>query len=127
MATAVGQDPEDLPLSIYCGDRWEHPFHFVDEAGDPVDVSGYSWAAQVRTSQTASSAEADFSFDTTDAVTGVVVMYLTKADTAALLTPGEGKSSKSLTWDLQRTLIADPEQVRTLYSGAVTVTLDRTR
>jgi hypothetical protein len=124
----VGLSPEVLNLLLYAGDQFVYTLEFADpETHAALDVSGYTFAAQIRTAQTAATSTATFSIDTTDADIGVIVVSLTPAQTAALCTPGGGAATKAYTWDLQRTAVDDADDVRTLFAGTVTVTLDRTR
>lgn len=51
-------------------------------AGEPLDVSGYTWTAQIRPG--ASTDVIDMTVDATDAVDGLVVFSLDATDTAGL-------------------------------------------
>ena len=107
--------PATRDLTIYRGDDYAHTVTVTDEAGDPVDVSGSTWAAQFRRHDRDETA-VDFAIDATNAATGVIVHSLTAAQTADL--PARG------VYDLQRT--TDGE-VETYLAGDVTVTGDVTR
>lgn len=94
------------------GDDWEMPLSFTDDAGDPMDLTGYSFLAQARTRAAASSTAFAFTVDTTDAATGVIVLSVANATTDDV---GPGRYE----WDLQWT---DPDsKVRTLMRGVITV------
>jgi hypothetical protein len=112
-------------LSIYRGDDYTHRMTFVHsaesaaevegvEAGDPVDLSDRTWAAQWRRHADSDDAVAFV----IDASAGVLLASLTGAVTADLPTKG--------VWDLQGTYIADG-LVETLLAGPVTCTKDVTR
>ena len=126
---AIGDAPVALDLLIYVGDRFRHTLVFSDaETGDPEDVSGWSFAAQVRLNATdIGTPLATMTFDTSMANVGLVVMQLLPAQTTPMLLPSESKSTKTATWDMQMTEIADATNVRTPFAGSVTITLDRTR
>lgn len=104
-------------LSIYAGDDYSHTITAVDGDAVAVDLSDRTWTAQWREYAAASTA-VDFSVDTTNAATGVLVLSMTAAQTATL--------SRAGTWDLQGTYTAD-SAVETLLAGTVTCTKDVTR
>jgi hypothetical protein len=133
----VGLLPAVLDIAIYSGDLCEIPFVFNDE-GDPlavppvdpapIDMSGFSFAAQIRLTQTDVSAAAGvFSIDTSDAAAGRIVLTLTPAQTVLLIPAAGGRTYVEYTWDLQRSATGDANDVRTLFAGTVKCYLDRTR
>jgi hypothetical protein len=137
----VGRIPAAVALDVYSGDRWQQKFKFTDGGdhnGDGIaedpnnplakDVSGYTFTAQIRPTRfDTSSSPTAFSVDTTNAATGIIVLTLSPAQTAALLTPSEQKSSKGYVWDLQAVKASDTSDVETWYQGDVVVWLDVTR
>ena len=124
----LGRLPTELPLNVYCGDRFQHTLEFVDDLTLlPVDVSGFTYRAQIRSAQTDTAIMATFSFDLSMAAFGLVTMTLLPAVTTALLLPAENKSTKAATWDVELTEIADTTNVLTPFAGPVSIHLDRTR
>ena len=107
--------PATRDLTIYRGDDYSHTVTIQAEDGTPEDVSGSTRAAQFRRHDRDETA-VDFTVDTTNAATGVIVHSLTAAQIADL--PPRG------VYDLQRT--TDGE-VETYLAGDVTVTGDVTR
>lgn len=107
-------------ITIYQGDTYTHEITVQDDAGAPVDLSDRTWAAQIRAYATADTALADFAVDATDAATGVLVLSLTAAQTAAL--PG-----RPAVWDLQGTYTADSTVETLIPNSVVTVTQEVTR
>lgn len=94
------------------GDAYDHELTF---SGDVVDVSGWTITAQVRQYPQATAYEA-FAVGMDDAVTGVVVLSLTAAQTVGL--------PESCVWDVQRVVGGKP---LTFLAGDVTVTREVTR
>jgi len=101
-------------LSFTRNDSWVHTGRFVDRAGDPLDVSGFVWAAQVRRRWS------------TDLVAEFVVSLEPSGDLLTLrvdppdseVEPGEYR------WDLKRRANGNP---KTILAGKVTVVGDVTR
>lgn len=126
----IGLLPTPLDIDLYSGDSFTASFQFNDDSDPPgaVDLSSYTFNAQVRSDQTDTGTPTTFSIDTTGAASGTIVIHLTPAQTTALLLarPG-GSKAAGLTWDLQRTVTGSSDDVRTLFAGTVTITLDRTR
>jgi hypothetical protein len=142
----LGFKPVTLDLDMRSGDGWRHQFTFHD-AGDhdrdgiaedpgnptPLNLSGYTFSAQVRVNKNDQSTPLPIGIpvaidiNTAGAASGVLVLSLTPDQTTALLTAGEGKSSKVLFWDFQITNNSDPADKHTWYDGIVNMTLDVTR
>lgn len=114
--------PGDHPLELYRGDFYGEQHTFTDtDTGDPVDLSGRTWRAEIRASQEATAAlVATMDVDATAAATGVIAVTL-PADQAALLT------GPAYFWDLEATLVSDTDVVKTWLAGEVEVTGDVSR
>ncbi len=108
--------PGTLHLTAYRGDTFVRRFVFVDGAGEPIDQSAGTWAAQFRTHKNAAIA-VDFDVDVSGAASGVVVASLDVATTAALPVRG--------VWDLQHTI--DAAAVDTVLAGSFCTEKDVTR
>jgi hypothetical protein len=115
-------------IALYRGDDYSHVVTVVHsevsaadlddvEAGDPVDLSDRTWAAQIRRSPDSPLLVA-FVVDDSDAADGVLLLALTGTQTTTLPTRGS--------WDLEGTYTADG-YVDTLLAGEVTVTRDVTK
>ncbi len=111
--------PGDYPITLYRGDARLWTFAFLEDDGEtPVDMSGRTWRAQVRASQAVDAALlASLTIDTADAADGIIVARL-PASEAVDLTTAAGY------WDLEATLVSDPEDVRTYLAGDVEVVGD---
>jgi hypothetical protein len=116
MATAL---PAPFDIAAYRGDTKEWTLNFADDAGVAVDMSAWSWLAQVRSSRDEpDTVVATFTVTDTDAATGTLTLTLPAAQSALLLTTG-GKGLYY--WDLQGT---DSTVVKTWLFGKVKVTGD---
>lgn len=83
----------------------------------PLNVTGRSYAAQMRSSVDASSAAATFTCTVTDGAAGEVTCVVSASATAGL-------APATYVWDLQETAGGS---VATILSGTVTVVADVTR
>jgi hypothetical protein len=116
--------PADSPLTLYRGDTriWEDTFrHKVvppATGGDPMDLTGYTFLAQVRATQESTAVMATIDVALVDAPGGVIRRTLTAVQ-ARLLVPGNAF------WDLQ--LTAPDGAVRTYLAGKVKVKPDVSR
>lgn len=136
----LGRKPAKQDLYIRTGDIWSFPLLFNDK-GDhnrdgiiedpnnplPLNVSGYTFTAQLKNKANDSTAIKTFSFTMTDAATGKVIMNMSAADTTALLLPHENRLTRDYVYDLQAVLTATPTNIQTWLYGDVTVELDVTR
>jgi hypothetical protein len=111
--------PANLPLQIRVGDTETVSVTILDENEQPVDITGRSYAAQIRTTTDASTALATFTCAIVSGPAGTLTATLSSATTAAL-TPGLG------VWDLQETNPIGPVVI-TLLAGPVTIVQDVTR
>lgn len=92
--TIRAQSAGRLDLTIQQGATFSLQLTFADGNGDPIDLTGYAGAAEVRTSYDAATPVATLSVAVTDPTNGVMTLSLTAAQTAALTAPSGG------VWDL---------------------------
>ncbi len=97
------------------GDDYSHVISFEDANGNPSNLTGAVFAAQLRTYADAID-DVPFTVDNTEVAIGVVTLSLTAIQTAALARIND--------WDLQMTLSG---AVTTVLAGTVTVPPDVTR
>lgn len=109
--------PANYLLALRAGDTETLSVTLQDSAGDPINISGRSYAAQVRATADSSTVLATFSCSITNAAAGTFACTLTATQTAALAAGGG-------VWDLQETYGAT---VTTLLAGSVTIAQDVTR
>lgn len=96
--------PGKLDILVTRGDTDGIPI-VIQEGGVPADLSGRTYAAQLRASPNATAA-VDVTVDTTDAADGTLVLRLEPAVTEGL--------SGTYAWDLEQTIGGT---VRTLLAG----------
>ena len=109
--------PATLNITIRTGDTETISVAIKDSAGAAVDITGRTYAAQIRSNAEDTSPLATFSCSIVSAAAGTLAATLSAATTAAL-TPGLG------VWDLQET---NGTTVTTLLAGQVTIVQDVTR
>lgn len=109
--------PANLPIVVRVGDTESLTLNLQNSDGTPINVTGRTYAAQIRATADATTVLASFTCAISNAAGGVVTATLPAATTAAL-TPGVG------VWDLQET---NGTVVTTLLAGPVTITQDVTR
>jgi hypothetical protein len=109
--------PANLPLTIRIGDTETVSVAIKDSTGAPVNITGRTYAAQIRTTTDAATALATFSCSIVSGAAGTLTATLSASTTAAL-TAGLG------VWDLQET---NGTTVTTLLAGSVTIVQDVTR
>jgi hypothetical protein len=109
--------PANYPLTIRIGDTETVNLTMQDSSGAAINITGRTYAAQVRVTPDASTVLATFACSIVNAATGKVAATLS-ATTTAGLTPG------GAVWDLQET---NGATVTTLLSGPVTIVQDVTR
>lgn len=100
------------------GDDVAETFTFKDDDGAAINLTGYTFAAQMRRTPSDTAVLATFSFTITSAAGGTVDMTLSKTVTAGLQ-PGV------YPYDVQWTDAAG--KVRTVLAGKVTVLAEVTR
>lgn len=108
--------PAELDLILRTGDT-EQITLTLSNGGSPVNITGRTYAAQIRPEPLSSTVIASFSCVITNAAAGIVVCTLTATQTAAL-SPTIG------VWDLQET---NGSSVTTLVAGTATIQSDVTR
>jgi len=82
--------PGTYDLTLYQGDTWTQVFRFETPGGEPVDISTWTWAAQIRAHPRAAAA---VTLTCTPGNDGVLTVELAAEDAAGL--PATG------VWDLQ--------------------------
>lgn len=108
----------DVPLTIRVGDTESVTVRIKDKTtGNPINVTGRTYASQIRREPLNSTVLASWSIDTTNAATGVLIMTLDKTVTATL-PPGNA------TYDLQET---NGTKVTSIFGGIITIVSDVTR
>jgi len=119
---SAGRMPATIDLVVYAGDTFRETFVVTSE-GSPVDLSDYTFLAQVKADRNDANPLKTFSVDDGDAETGQIVLTMSGTDTAALVV-GDIESFTGV-WDFQTT---DGDGiVRTWFGGAITVSLDVSR
>jgi hypothetical protein len=110
-------NPANYPLTLRIGDTETVTVTLQDSTGTPVNITGRTYAAQVRVTADASSALAAFSCSVTNGAAGQLACTLSATTTAAL-------STGVAVWDLQET---NGSVVTTLLAGPVRIDQDVTR
>lgn len=113
-------EPATYNLVIYQGDTFEEDFTFETEGATPtpINITGYSFRAQIRRRASDDASLADFTTTITDAPGGIVQLSLTSEETADL-DPGRA------VWDLEWTDTLG--RVKTHVAGRVRVKAQVTR
>lgn len=106
-----------LNIDFVRGDDYSHVLAFQTVDCDPLDISGRTYAAQVRKHSSQTVPDATFICVVTSDVDGIVTITLTAVATAAL-SPGE------YMWDLEERIAST---TTTLLGGKVVVLSDVTR
>lgn len=109
--------PANYLLTLRTGDTETVSVTLQDSAGAPINITGRTYAAQVRATADAASPLATFTCTITNAAAGTFACTLSATQTAAL-TPGGG------VWDLAET---NGSTVTTLLAGSVQIVQDVTR
>ena len=116
--------PGKYPITLYRGDSRTWSLLFTEDDGTtPVDMSGKTWAAQVRSSADATPVLLTLTVDDTDAATGVIVVNLPASQWTDVDIPTTAPTTK-WAWDLQST---DGSEVRTWLYGPAKILWDVTR
>lgn len=115
----IGSQPASVDLRIYRGDTFEaQEFRWEQPAGTPVNITGYTVAAQIRLKPDAEDTEAEFECTITDAVNGKWTIEM--ADDVT-----EDLPKKTLYWDMQ--LTSPGGVTKTFAAGKIVLTKDVTR
>lgn len=109
--------PATRNIDIYRGDDLTHSVTIVDADGDPVDLSGRTYASQLRRYPDTEQIAATFNVDATQANVGLLLLTLAGTVTATL-EPGPYRYDLEQTQGGTRT---------TLLAGEAIVTADVTR
>jgi hypothetical protein len=109
--------PATYPLTVRIGDTETVSVTLQDSSGTAINITGRTYAAQIRATADAASPLATFSCSITNAAAGTFACTLSAATTAALST-GVG------VWDLAET---NGSTVTTLLAGPVQINQDVTR
>lgn len=109
--------PAQWPLTVRTGDTETITLYLQDANGAAINVTGRTYAAQIRSTADSSTVLASFTCAISNAAGGVVTATLPAATTAAL-TPGVA------VFDLAET---NGSIVTTLLAGPVTIVQDVTR
>lgn len=109
--------PANYPLTVRVGDTETISLTITDSAG-PINITGRTYAAQIRSTASSSTIVASFTCAIASAAAGTVTCTL-PATTTAALTP------QTAAFDLQETTAAGV--VTTLLAGQVTIVQDVTR
>jgi len=109
--------PATYPLTVRIGDTETVSVTLQDSDGAPINITGRTYAAQIRATADAASPLATFTCTITSAAAGTFACTLSAATTAALST-GIG------VWDLAET---NGSTVTTLLAGPVQINQDVTR
>lgn len=107
----------DVPLTIRTGDTEQVTLFIKDSAGAAVNITGRSYAAQIRQGVDSSTVLASFTCAIVDAAAGKMTATLSATTTAALATG-------NAVWDLQET---NGSVVTTLVGGQCSIVRDVTR
>lgn len=117
MNNRIDLTPDHLDLSLYAGDGISFEIDFEDENEVAIDVSSYTWTAQIRKTR---GSDTSYSIDinTDNAATGIIILHIPSTVTSQL--PDHSQ------WDLQSVSIGETEPT-TVLQGRVTCTKDVTR
>jgi hypothetical protein len=107
-------------LAIYRGDTWELPVKFVNDEGDPLDVTGWTWTAQIRRNPDASDVHAEITVTVNDAAKGDLTLSM-----AASVTRDINPRLFGYSWDLQSD--QGSGVTKTYLHGNVNVIADTTK
>lgn len=113
-------EPVNQDITIRRGDTFRLRFK-AKAGGVPINLTGYTFLAQIRTSEDATTALASFSASIIDATAGIFEIVLSAATTAALPTD----TTRLGVWDLQWTTAGG--DVNTLVTGVAHLKSDVAR
>lgn len=116
MNTNLDFRPKRINIQAYAGDDLTFDVPVTDAAGQPVDLTGATAAAQIRATAAAPDPAVDFTV-----VVGAdkVTLSLSAAETVTL--------PASAVWDCEVTLLGPPVVVKTVAAGSITTSPDVTR
>lgn len=96
--TPIGHSVTERKLVVKQGSTLSLVLTFRDSAGDLMNLTGFTFTGQVRKTALASSVAASFSFDTSQAATGVITATLAGTDTASMTVGETQRSEDSQYW-----------------------------
>lgn len=108
--------PGTLNIEMMDGDGYRNTLTFTDSDDDALDLSSYTFSAQIRKNPKAEDA-VSFIIDDTDADTGVIVISLTGDQVRSLF--------HKCMWDMEY-VIGDSDPT-TVLKGTITIYSDITR
>ncbi len=91
--TPLGHQVTEKRMKVKQGSSLIINLTFTDENDDPLNVTGFTFTGQVRGPALSATVQASWTFDTTNAATGVIVATLAGSATASM-TAGETERSK---------------------------------
>ena len=109
--------PADQDLIITRGDTETLVVTITTDGSTPVNITGRTYASQIRTQQDSTTIKASFTCTVTNGAAGEVTCVLSSTSSAAL-------SAGLYFWDLQETASGT---VSTILAGNITVLADVTR
>ncbi len=109
--------PADQDLTITRGDTETLVVTITSDGTTPINITGRTYRAQVRSQADSTTIKASFTCTVTDGANGQVTAVLSATDSATL-------SAGVYFWDFEETASGT---VSTILSGTVTVTADVTR
>ena len=109
--------PVDYPLSVRIGDTETVSVTLQNSTGTAIDITGRTYAAQIRETAASTSVLASFTCVLVNAANGQFACTLSASTTAGL-------SPQMAVWDLQETY---GTTVSTLLAGTVEINKDVTR
>jgi hypothetical protein len=121
MGYTIDLTPAVLDLNLYAGDDGSFQIIFVDIDNNTIDVSIFTWEAQIRNTR-ASSDHISLTVDVSEANVGILTIDIPESVTRSLANNLWNKTSQ---WDLQSTDGTSP--VVTILQGSVYCGLDVTR
>jgi hypothetical protein len=111
--------PATVNRHITRGDRDQFLIKRVDQTDTPIDITGRTYRAQIRTTAESPTIVATYQVTVTSAVEGLIEFWLGSATTAALV------AGQRYVYDVEET--SSPRGPDTLIRGTVTVEPDVTR
>ena len=115
MITSLNLTPAVLNIDVYAGDTEEFQVYFVTSEDVAIDVSEYTWSAQIREYRTSTDFNA-IEVNADNANLGVLLVSVPASVTENL--------PQNSVWDLQGVYSGNPT---TFLQGKVTCTKDVTR
>lgn len=109
--------PANYPLNVRIGDTESIAVTMQDANGNPINIAGRTYSAQIRAKASSTTPLATFSCTIVDAAQGKFSCVLSAATTANL-------SPANAVWDLQEN---NGGTVTTLMAGEVVISRDITR